>query len=57
MPNIHECNACGHVFDHDMYEVCPECQRHPDDDIDEDIFGLVCEHGDDDEDPYYEDLD
>jgi hypothetical protein len=23
-----------------MYEVCPECQHHPDDDIDEDIFAL-----------------
>ena len=38
MANLHECNACGHIFDHDMYEVCPECQRHPDDDADEDIF-------------------
>lgn len=38
MPNLHTCYSCGHTFDHDMYEVCPECQRHPDDDLEEDLI-------------------
>ena len=48
MANLHECNACGHIFDHDMYEVCPECQRHPDDDIDNDLLELEEEEKEDD---------